>query len=87
MSAVCVLGAAWLWAKTLQFFQNSEYAPNSPRMPSYRVGEIEADGTGIFVPALLLLALGLFLAKFSVNLWQSESIRRKNEGGCRKPPP
>lgn len=82
-AAICFAGAAWLWAKTLHFFQSSEYAPNSAHMPGYTAGNLEADGTGIFIPVALIIAFGLFLAKFAWNLWQGESSNRKTVSSAR----
>lgn len=62
--------AIWLMAKTADFFSSGDYAPNSGSMPGYRVGNVEADGSGIFAPAALLLYVSAFLLKFAFNLWR-----------------
>lgn len=86
-AALCFAGAARLWVKTWHFFQSGEYAPNSAHMPGYTAGNVEADGSGIFFPVVLILALGLFLAKFAWNLWTGEKKPRRNTGASRKRTP
>jgi len=39
-------------------------------MPSYRAGNVEADESGVFAPAVLLLYVSAFLLKFAFNLWR-----------------
>jgi hypothetical protein len=69
--AAAVLGcAAWLLFASLRFYFSEEYAPNSAAMPSHTAGGLEADGSGILLPALLLAAAGAFLMKFAINLWR-----------------
>lgn len=85
-AALCFAGAARLWVKTWHFFQSSAYAPNSAHMPGYTAGNVEADGSGIFLPVVLILALGLFLAKFAWNLWTGERKPRRSAGSSRKSP-
>lgn len=77
LATACFAGSAWLWVETYIFFHSSEYAPYSAHMPGYAAGNVEADGTGIFVPAMLVLVLGLFLAKFALNLWKGEQRYRR----------
>ncbi len=60
----------WLLLATLHFYFGDEYAPKSAAMPSHTAGGVEADGSGILLPAMLLGAIGLFLAKFALNLWR-----------------
>ena len=60
----------WLLLASLHFFFSDEYAPNSTAMPSYTAGGVEADGSGILLPAILLGAAGVFLMKFAINLWR-----------------
>ena len=76
LAAACVAGAAWLWVKTWRFAHGDAYALDSPHQPSHSAGGVEADGGGIFVPAALLLAIGVFLARFAWNLWRDEQRRR-----------
>jgi hypothetical protein len=67
--AAIVLGwAIWLLLASLHFYFSDEYAPNSTAMPSHTAGGVEADGSGILVPAILLGAAGVFLMKFAMNL-------------------
>ena len=69
--AATVLGwAMWLLLASLHFFFSDEYAPNSAAMPSHTAGGVEADGSGILLPAILLGAAGVFLMKFAINLWR-----------------
>lgn len=75
LACACFVGAAWLWIATSHFFSSDAYAPKSSAMPGYRSGGVEADGGGIFAPALLLFALGLFLARFAFNLWKDRRGR------------
>lgn len=79
IAALLALGAAASLAAGLRllqlsylFYTSEAYAPNSSHMPSYSAGGVEADGGGIFLPAGLLLLLGLFLGKFAFNLWRAE---------------
>ena len=69
-AVLCCTASAWLFAKTLRFYFSNGYAPSAAAMPSYSIGSIEADGSGIFLPAGLLMILGLFLARFAWNLWR-----------------
>jgi hypothetical protein len=71
-AALCLSGALRLFYATLRFYLSDLYAPHSSAMPLYTAGGIEAGGTGIFMPAALLLGLGLFLAKFALNLWRNK---------------
>jgi len=69
--AVSVLAwAMWLLLASLHFYFSDEYAPNSAVMPSHTAGGVEADGSGILLPAILLGATGVFLMKFAINLWR-----------------
>ena len=90
LAAAFLAGGAWLWVKTWRFAHSDDYALDSPHQPSYSAGGVEADGSGIFWPAGLLLAAGLFLGKFAWNLWRDEQRRRNMNGknrtrGQRKP--
>lgn len=69
----CLGAALWLLFKTVAFYLSDDYAPNAGLSFSYRVGHVEADGSGIFVPAFLLLAVAAFLLKFAFNLWREPS--------------
>lgn len=69
----CLGTALWLLFKTAAFYLSADYAPNAGLSFSYRVGHLEADGSGIFVPAFLLLAVAAFLLKFALNLWREPS--------------
>jgi len=67
--AAAVLGwAMWLLLASLRFYFSDEYEPNSAAMPSHTAGGVEADGSGILLPAILLGATGAFLMKFAINL-------------------
>lgn len=71
LAGLASLGAAlWLLAATAGFYQGADYAPNSAAMPGYRAGRVEADGSGIFAPGMLLFLFSLFLLKFAFNLWR-----------------
>ena len=69
----CLGAALWLLFKTAAFYLSDDYAPNAGLSFSYRVGHVEADGSGLFVPAFLLLAVAAFLLKFAFNLWREPS--------------
>jgi hypothetical protein len=77
LAAACVAAAAWLWLKTWRFAHGPDYALDSAQQPGYSAGGVEADGGGIFTPAVLLLAVGLFLGRFAWNLWREEQRRRR----------
>ncbi len=66
----CCAGSAWLYVKTYQFYVSDAYAPNSDAMPYSFMGDTQAGGGAIFLPAALLMILCLFLAKFAWNLWR-----------------
>jgi hypothetical protein len=68
--AGCLGFALWLMAKTRDFFLSADYAPNSSSMPGYSAGNVEADGSGIFAPSILLILVAVFLLKFALNLWR-----------------
>lgn len=55
----------WLAFKTLRFAIGPDYVLFHGMGPGY------GDGLGIFAPALLLLALGGYLARFARNLWSA----------------
>ena len=76
LAAACVAGSAWLWVKTWRFAKGADYALDSAHQPGYTARGMEADGSGIFAPAVLLLVVGLFLARFAWNLWRDEQRRR-----------
>ena len=84
LAAGCLAGGAWLWLKTWRFAHGDEYALDSGRQPSYSAGGVEADGSGIFVPAALLLVLGLFLCRFAWSLWRDEERRQRMNKEDRK---
>jgi len=77
LATACFAGSAWLWVKIHTFFHSSEYAPSSAQMLRYTAGNLEADGGGIFAPVMLAFVLGLFLAKFALNLWKGERLLRR----------
>ncbi len=86
LAAACLAGGAWLWVKTWRFAHSADYALDSPNKPGYTAGGVEADGSGIFTPAVLLLVIGLFLGRFAWNLWRDEQRRRRleREGRARR---
>lgn len=55
----------WLALRTLRFALGPDYEL------FHGMGADPGNGVGIFVPALLLLALGAYLAKLARNLWAS----------------
>ncbi len=63
LSAACA--GLWLAVRTLRFALGPDYAL------FHGMGPGDGDGLGIFVPALMLLALGWFLGKFARNLWKA----------------
>ena len=69
LALVCLGLGGWLLAMTYGFYWGPDYAPYSGGI-AYRVGHVDADGSGIFVPSLLVLGLGIFLGKFALNLWR-----------------
>jgi hypothetical protein len=62
----------WLGIHAWQFAHSDAYAMNSGPMPSYTAGNVEADGSGIYYPVILLGALAAFFSKFAWNLWRSK---------------
>ena len=69
IAAACLGLAVWLFAVTLRFYLGDHYAPNQTFF-SYSAGGAEADGSGIFLPAILLAVVGIFFLKFALNLWR-----------------
>lgn len=65
----CLLVGIWLLAETAAFYWSDAYAPGVAPY-AITVRGVEADGSAIFVPALLLLGLAAFLGKFALNLWR-----------------
>ena len=73
LAAVVFCAALWLSGLTVRFFFSDQYAPFSGRAPFIAGGAMSillSEGVGIFVPAVLLLWLLYFLAKFARNLWK-----------------
>jgi hypothetical protein len=64
-AGICLAAALWLLLKTLRFYLGDSYARHAGSLPG-----VEADGGGIFLPAALLLGIGLFLLRFAWNLWR-----------------
>ena len=64
------VAAIRLLIATYEFAHGNQYAPGQFNSLTYFVWPIEADGSAIYTPALLLLGLALFLARFAYNLWQ-----------------
>lgn len=68
--AVLVLAAgASLWLATYRLVHSEHYLPGVYNGP-YAAGAMEPDGYGIYLPAWLLLGLGLWLARLAYNLWR-----------------
>ena len=70
IAAAVITLAAKLLLATWHFYNSPDYAPGTHT--TYQVGGIEADGSGIYAPGLLLLGLGLFLLRWAINLWRSK---------------
>jgi hypothetical protein len=75
---VTVLALA-LWVATIwrgmyiwQFAHSDAYAMNSGHMPGYTAGNVEADGSGVYYPVILLGTLAALFTKFAWNLWRSK---------------
>ena len=66
----CLSAAVWLLWVLWKFAGSQAYAPHSYVSFAYAAGALEADGGGIYMPAVLMLAVGGFLAKFALNLWR-----------------
>ncbi|GKT23219.1 hypothetical protein [Acidovorax sp. SUPP3334] len=67
----CIGTALWLLLfVAAQYYGSAGYAPHSAAMPGYAAGTVQADGDGIFIPGMLLLAVGVFLGKWALNLWR-----------------
>ena len=73
LAAACLGGGGWLLWATHAFFDGPDYAPHVATLLSYEAGAVEADGTGIFLPAALLLGAGLLLARFAIKLWRDKA--------------
>jgi hypothetical protein len=70
-AAAGVLGfAAHVLLATWRFYNSAGYAPGTHT--SYQAGGVEADGSGLYAPGLLLFGLGLFLLKWAHNLWRGK---------------
>lgn len=63
-SLATLWAGAWLGWRMLRFATGGDYA-----LVHEAAGN--GNGYGIFVPALLLLAVGVFLARFARELWKS----------------
>ncbi len=63
-SLVALCAGAWLGWRTLEFATGGDYALEHDAAGN-------GNGYGIFVPALLLLAVGVFLARFARDLWKA----------------
>jgi hypothetical protein len=70
ISATCFAVACWLLALTGRFYFSDQYAPGKTVSFSYSIGNVEADGSGIFFPVFLIVIVGIFFAKFAFNLWR-----------------
>lgn len=64
MSLLAGGAGLWLASKTLRFVLGPDYR----LFPDVGNG---GSGLGIFVPALLLLVVAWYLAKFAQNLWKA----------------
>ena len=60
--AACT-GGAWLAIRTWRFATGPDYT-------LFHGWSQAGDGLGIFVPSMLLVGLGLFLAQFARKLWR-----------------
>lgn len=63
-SLAALWAGAWLGWRTLRFATSGDYA-----LVHDAAGN--GHGYGIFVPALLLLAFGVLLARFALDLWKA----------------
>ena len=70
LAAALLCVSARLFWLTWAYAHSGQYSPGAFSSLAYRTATIEADGSAIYWPAFLLLALALFLAKFAVNLWR-----------------
>ncbi|MDP5241104.1 hypothetical protein Q9Q94_16300 [Uliginosibacterium sp. 31-16] len=73
LATACLCSGGWLLWATHRFFNGADYAPHVVTMLSYEAGAVEADGSGIFLPAALLLGIGLVLGRFAVKLWRNKA--------------
>jgi len=62
--SACIAGM-WLAYRTLRFALGPDYEL------FHGTGTDSGDGLGIFMPALLLLVLGGYLARFARKLWSA----------------
>ena len=67
-----LVAAIWLLVVTYEFAHGDQYAMGQFSSLVYSVDFTEPDGSAIYAPALLLLGIALFLARFAYNLWQPE---------------
>ena len=58
--------AAWLFEAAYRVYSSDQYATDHVGV----VGNLHADGGGIFIPAVLAAAVGIFFAVFARNLWR-----------------
>ena len=64
------VAAIRLLIATYEFAHGNQYAMGQFRSLTYSAWPVEADGSAIYAPALLLLGIALFLARFAYNLGQ-----------------
>jgi hypothetical protein len=70
LALACFGAAVWLLWVLWQFAHSDAYAPDVYVSFAYSTANVEADGSGIYAPAILLFAVSGFLAKFAWNLWR-----------------
>lgn len=69
------IAATRLLIVTYEFAHGNQYAMRQFNSLTYFAWPVEADGSAIYAPALLLFGIALFLARFAYNLWKPEAPR------------
>ena len=58
--------ALWLYRAADGVYSSEDYARDHVVV----IGQMEADGSGIFIPAVLAAAVGVFFAVYARKLWR-----------------
>lgn len=66
IALACLGGAVRLFMVTYAFYSGPDY----DRDVIVSVGGMSGDSLGIFVPCILLAVVGVFFARFAINLWR-----------------
>lgn len=70
LALACFAAAGWIYLQIDAQIDAGSYQLGTHT--SYRVGDYEADGSGIGYPVVLLLGIGAFCARYAWNLWRDD---------------